>query len=112
MKIGWITSGGRETGNSSRGVAFTAHDWFLKNNIESRILWINTDNDGDGGIACHESPDIEKAIFDKEITHLIFQKVMADKAHLYLTLAKKMGITTIYTVDDYTEPHSKHMEID
>lgn len=112
MRIGWITSGGREKGNSSRCIAFAAHDWFLKNGIDSKIVWANQDNDGDGGIAVHPAKEIDDAILNKEITHLIFQKVMMNHANYYLNLAKKMGIITIYTVDDWTEPYSKMMELE
>lgn len=106
MKVGWIVTSERAYGNSSRCIAFTVHDWLLKNGIDSEVIFAP---EGEGGCEVPLSPKLTETIQERYFSHIVFQKVCLDHALYYLQLAKQMGITTVYTIDDYLEPYDKDM---
>ena len=106
MKVGWIVTSERTYGNSSRCIAFAVHDWLLKNNIESEIIFAHP---GEGSAELPLSTELTTILQERYFTHVVFQKVCLDHAAHYLRLAKHMGIITVYTIDDYLDPHDKDM---
>lgn len=94
MRVGWILCDGI-MGASSRMNGIIIHNWFNANGIDSRII-----AELPATPVVPRSEELERIITEKEVTHLVFQKVCLGAAIDYLELAKGCGIKTIYTMED------------